>query len=137
MINEYMEDCIFCNIINKKLPSHMMYEDANYCAFLDIFPQVKGHALVIPKKHYRWVNDVPEFGEYWEVAKKVGLMIQKKLSSSYISYVTIGNEVPHAHIHILPQSTDKLEGFHFDPVFKMENTEIENLAHKIKGSMNH
>jgi len=132
MISPYMEECIFCKIINQEMPSFKIYEDDRYLSFLDIYPRVKGHALVIPKKHYRWVNDVPEFGEYWEVAKKVGTMIQKKQRSAYISYVTIGNEVPHAHIHIMPQSTSGLEGFHLDPVFQMKKSEIEKLAKELQ-----
>lgn len=126
-----MEDCIFCKIVAKKLPSNTIYEDEHYISFLDVFPRVKGHALVIPKIHYRWVYDVPEFGAFWEVAKKVGIKLQKKLHSSYISYVTIGNEVPHAHIHVLPQKTATLEGFHFGKVFSMEKHEIEMLAKEL------
>lgn len=114
------------------MPCFKIYEDDNYLSFLDIFPRVPGHALVIPKKHYRWVNDVPAFGEYWEIAKKVAGMIQKKQKSSFISYVTMGNEVPHAHIHILPQSTNNIQGFHLDPVVSMERHAIGELAKALR-----
>ncbi|KKQ37019.1 MAG: Histidine triad (HIT) protein [Candidatus Roizmanbacteria bacterium GW2011_GWA2_37_7] len=126
-----MEDCIFCKIAKKELPCYMIYEDDTYISFLDIFPRVKGHALVIPKKHYRWVYDVPEYGEFWEVTKKIAVKIQKNLNCEYISFVTVGNEVPHAHIHIIPQWSGTLEGFHFGDVVATEKIELEKLAEKL------
>jgi len=126
-----MEDCIFCKIVNKALPCNKIYEDENYLSFLDIFPRVRGHALVIPKIHYRWVYDVPAFGEFWDTARHIGLILQKKLQSTYIAYLTIGNEVPHAHIHILPQQKESLDGFHLTPVIPMDKIEIEQLLKDI------
>ena len=87
--------------------------------------------LVIPKKHYRWVYDVPEYGEFWEVTKKIAVKIQKNLNCEYISFVTVGNEVPHAHIHIIPQWSGTLEGFHFGDVVATEKIELEKLAEKL------
>lgn len=127
-----MDDCIFCKIVKGEIPSFKIYEDDSFFAFLDIFPRVKGHALVIPKKHYRWVYDVPEFGEYWEVAKKVTLAVKKTLNAKSVSYLTFGEEVPHAHIHILPQTGKGIEGIKMSNVVEMEKEEIANLAKKIK-----
>lgn len=76
-----------------------------FLAFLDIFPTVKGHTLVIPKQHARWAYDVPNFGAYWETALLVTRAIQESLKPKFVNYFTYG-EVPHAHIHILPRSED-------------------------------
>ena len=130
-----MEDCIFCKIVKGEIPSFKVYEDQNYVAFMDIFPRVKGHTLVIPKKHYRWMNDVPKFGEYWEVAKKISLGIQKYLNARFISYLTLGEEVHHAHIHILPQTENGIHGIKFSEVIKMEKEEIGQLAEEINKSI--
>lgn len=101
-----MTDCIFCKIINGEIPCHKVYEDENYLAFLDIKPVSLGHTLLIPKDHYRWVYDIPQFGEFWQVAQKIALSIKNSdLNPGYITFLTIGNEVPHAHIHIIPRST--------------------------------
>jgi histidine triad (HIT) family protein len=70
---------------------------------LDIKPLTKGHTLVIPKKHFRWVQDVEPFGKYWEVAKKVTNAITKVFNSDHVNYVTLGHAVPHAHIHVVPR----------------------------------
>ena len=124
-------ECIFCSIVAGTLPNFTVYEDHEFLAFLDVFPRVKGHVLVIPKDHYRWVYDVPNFGAYWEVVKKVGEKLQQSLGSEFISYVTMGNEVPHAHIHVLPQQTNKVEGFTLSSVVNMSKDEMKKLASSI------
>jgi histidine triad (HIT) family protein len=96
-------DCIFCKIVNGEIPSYKVYEDTLFFGFLDIFPISKGNVLLIPKKHYRWVNDVPEFGAYWEAARTISRKIVNKLCATSISYLTYGEEVPHAHIRIIPR----------------------------------
>lgn len=96
-------DCIFCKIVNGELPSYKVYEDDLFFGFLDIFPLNKGNVLLIPKKHYRWVNDVPKFGMYWETARTISQKIEKILGAISTSYLTLGEEVPHAHIRIIPR----------------------------------
>lgn len=96
-------DCIFCKIVIGEVPCHKVYEDELFLGFLDIFPLSKGNTLLIPKVHYRWVNDVPQFGQYWETAKKIGNRIEKRLGALSTSYLTLGEEVPHAHIRIIPR----------------------------------
>jgi histidine triad (HIT) family protein len=96
-------NCVFCKIVAGEIPSYKIYEDTDYYAFLDIYPRVKGHTLLIPKKHYRWVYDVPDFGEYWERAKKITDAILPVIKPDFVEYITYGLHVPHAHIHIMPR----------------------------------
>lgn len=96
-------DCIFCKIVKGQMPAHVLYKDSDFLAFLDIRPLTKGNFLVVPKTHYPWVTDVPNFGDYFEVAKKVGLAAAKALSAEWLQYLTIGLEVPHAHIRVIPR----------------------------------
>ena len=124
-----MDTCIFCKIVKGDLPSYKIYEDEKFIAFLDIFPRTKGHTLVIPKTHYRWVYDVPEFGKYWETVLRVTRAIQKGLEPQFITYVTHGLEVEHAHIHILPRKGDT----EFVPeIKKVSKEEMENIAEKLR-----
>lgn len=102
-----MENCIFCQIVEGKSPSFKVYEDELFYGFLDIFPRVKGHSLLVPKKHYYWVYDVPEFAEYWLAAQKLTRAIQKAMTPYFVTYVTHGLEVKHAHIHILPRTREE------------------------------
>lgn len=127
-----MEDCIFCKIAAGQMAAYKLYEDENFVAFLDIFPRVKGHALLIPKKHYRWVYDVPEFGAYWEGAGIVAAAIQKAVGAHFTSFVTVGEEVPHAHIHILPQQEKGPKGLTFTPAISMQKEELEHMKDAIQ-----
>lgn len=95
-------NCIFCKIVNKEIPAHIVYEDENFLAFLDINPQSPGHTQVIPKKHYRWVWDVPNTSEYFEIAKKIALAQRKAFNTDFVLSRIVGDEVHHAHIWVFP-----------------------------------
>ena len=97
-----METCIFCKIVKKEIPAHVVYEDDNFLAFLDINPTSPGHVQVIPKQHYRWVWDVPNVGAYFEVARKIAQAQQKAFGTEWIKEKIDGQDVPHAHIWVYP-----------------------------------
>lgn len=97
-----MQDCIFCQIASGKISSHKVFENKDFIGFLDISPVISGHTLVIPKKHFRWVHQVDEFGKFWEAAQKVAKAQIKILKAPTVIFATAGIEVPHAHIHVLP-----------------------------------
>ena len=107
-----MENCIFCKIVNKEIPSHIVYEDNDFLAFLDIHPKSPGHVQVIPKKHYRWVWDIPNAGKYFEVAQKIAHAQQKAFATDWILSKVVGDEVPHAHLWVFPNN--KVEGDKMD-----------------------
>lgn len=99
-----MPDCIFCKIVRGEIPSHKVYEDDLFLAFLDIHPQTPGHVQVIPKEHHRWVWDVPEAGAYFEVARNIALAQRKAFGTDFILSRIVGDEVHHAHIWVFPES---------------------------------
>jgi histidine triad (HIT) family protein len=110
-----MEDCIFCKIVKKEIPAHVVYEDDNFMAFLDINPLAPGHCMVIPKKHHRWVWDLPvqadvpgNIGEYFAVAQKVAMAQKKAFDTDWVLSKIVGEDVPHAHIWIYPNN--KIQG---------------------------
>lgn len=119
-----MPDCVFCKIVAGEIPSHKIYEDADFLAFLDIRPLSPGHALVIPKKHHRWVWDVLEAGPYFEVARKVALAQQKAFGTEAIHSKIVGEEVPHAHIWVYPDP-EKSQG---DKMAFSENAAVIRAA---------
>ena len=97
-----MQDCVFCKIIAGKIPANKVYEDENFLAFLSINPLSPGHTLVIPKKHYRWVWDVPNAGDFFEVTKKIALAEMKAFETDFVLSKIVGEDVPHAHIWVYP-----------------------------------
>lgn len=128
------EKCIFCAIVNNQIPSFKVYEDDKFLAFLDIRPVNKGHTLVIPKTHHRWTYDVPEFGSYFEVAKKIAISQLKSLEAKFIQFITAGLEVPHAHIHVIPRFENDGHGLYPDPsnIKQINEQEMKETAEKIK-----
>ena len=108
-----MTDCIFCKIVKGEIPSSKVYENDKFLAFLDIMPLNKGHTLVIPKKHYETVLDIPEEG-----LKEMSIIIQKITKALSLAIApdgynvfcnnkkAAGQEVPHLHFHIAPRFTN-------------------------------
>jgi len=96
-------DCVFCKIVAKQIPAKVVYQDDNFLAFLTISPDTVGHTLLIPKQHYRWVWDVPNVGQYFEVARTIALAQKKAFDIDMIISKVVGDEVPHAHIHLFPR----------------------------------
>ena len=109
-----MENCIFCKIVRGEIPSYKVYEDDKFLAFLDINPQSPGHTQIIPKDHHRWVWDVPNVGEYFEVARKVALAQRKAFDTEWILEKIVGEDVEHAHIWVFPNKEVKGELKDFD-----------------------
>lgn len=106
-----MDNCIFCKIVNKEIPCYKVYEDDNFLAFLDINPLAPGHVQVIPKSHYRWVWDVPNTGEYFEVVRKIAKAQKKAFDVDIVRSQIYGEEVPHAHVWIWPNAKGDAKKF--------------------------
>jgi histidine triad (HIT) family protein len=100
------DNCIFCKIIAGEMYCSKIFEDENYLAFLDIAQFTKGHTLVIPKKHYRFVWDVEDIRGYFEVVQKISQHYQRDLGYQYVDSLCFGRMVPHAHVHLLPHNGD-------------------------------
>lgn len=98
-------NCIFCKIANKEIPSSLIFENDNIVAFNDLNPQAPVHILVIPKKHYPSLNEVDDvnlLGELMsairEITKKLGI---KEYRTVLNTGKVAGQEVFHIHFHIL------------------------------------
>jgi histidine triad (HIT) family protein len=107
-----MDDCIFCKIIDGKIPSWKIFENENVYAFLDINPVNEYHTLVVPKAHYKDIFDVPEdtLKELIGAVKSVVTLLDKKLGIQNIqiinsSGVEAQQDVFHIHFHVVPRKT--------------------------------
>jgi histidine triad (HIT) family protein len=128
-----MTNCIFCKIADGEIPCHNVAETDDYLAFLDINPINKGHTLVIPKTHARWVYDVKDQGGLWNVASALARKMEKELGATYVMFVTWGLEVEHAHIHVVPRYTDDGHpGFlDFELKKKFSDEEMQEVVGKL------
>src|SRR3989344_2067709 len=104
-----MDDCIFCQIVEKKSPAHIIYEDNECLAFLDKFPRTRGHLQLIPKTHYRWVWEIPNMGTFFTIAQTIIRAIIPVLGADCVILTTRGDEVYHAHLWIVPQYIKAVE----------------------------
>lgn len=99
---------IFSRIIQGEIPCYKIAEDEHFFAFLDINPLSKGHTLVVPKKEVDYIFQLgdEELGQMMVFAKKVAQAIEKAIPCKRIGVAVIGLEVPHAHIHLVPITTE-------------------------------
>jgi histidine triad (HIT) family protein len=97
---------IFSKIIAGEIPCYKIAENDKFIAFLDIFPSVKGHTLVVPKIEVDKLFDLPDdfLDGYLTFCKPIAHAILKAYPADRINILTIGFEVPHAHIHLLPMN---------------------------------
>jgi histidine triad (HIT) family protein len=103
-----MDDCIFCKIAKGEIPADKVYEDDTVVAFLDIHPKAPGHTLLIPREHHRWFIDMPDAlsDDVFRAAKKVAKDLKQKYDADFVRLGIVGTDVPHVHIHLIPQKFD-------------------------------
>jgi len=120
-----MEESLFTKIIKGEIPCHKVYEDDKVLAFLDINPTQPGHTLVIPKKQIEFVWDLPDddYEALMSAAKKIAQHIREVLNVKFVGVKVIGEEVPHAHIHLIPFNKSS-EFFELRP----ENSDPDHAA---------
>jgi histidine triad (HIT) family protein len=102
---------IFSKIIAGEIPSYKIAENERFFAFLDIFPLVKGHVLVVPKTETDKLFDLPDtyLAEMLLFAKPIAHAIEKAFDCNRCGISVVGLEVPHAHVHLIPiNSADDL-----------------------------
>lgn len=127
---------LFSKIIAGDIPSYKLAENDKFFAFLDISPLKKGHTLVIPKIEVDKIFDVPD--DYLEgilvFAKPIAKAIEKCFPCNRVNIVTVGLEVPHAHIHLIP--TNSSYDLHFNnSKLKLSPEEFSSIQKQIVKEM--
>jgi histidine triad (HIT) family protein len=127
---------IFTKIINGEIPCHKIAETESFLAFLDVFPLVKGHILVIPKKETDYIFDIEDadLSAMMLFAKKVAKAQKLAIPCKRIGVAVIGLEVPHAHIHLVPMNTANDLNF-TQPKLKVSDEELAEMAKNIKSKL--
>ena len=132
------ETCIFCKIIQKAVPSSILYEDNTTIAFLDIRPLNKGHTLIIPKNHYADIFDIPknDLQAIHAVTKPIATAIKNATNADSISIIqqngkAAGQEIFHYHVHVVPRFTGQSMP-RFNEINIAERKELDEMATKIK-----
>lgn len=119
-------DCIFCKIAKGECPSYTIYEDDIVKAFLDINPLSNGHTLIIPKKHFKELDDIDEktITHIMMVSKKVKSILEDKLDMDGVTLIQNNGkpqEVKHFHLHLKPYYSNA-----------GRRAKVENIYEKLK-----
>lgn len=122
------KDCLFCKIVKGEVPGKILYEDDSTLVFLDAYPDTDGHTLVIPKKHYEDIYEIPsnELMNLFEVGKKIGKKLTLKLDKSSLTFlINYGDAqaIKHIHLHLLPDFGKRTHNLSNDEVLEIMNKE--------------
>ena len=135
-------DCIFCKIIEGKIPSYKVYENDHVYAFLDISQGTKGHTLVVPKNHVSSIYDLSESDAkaVFSVVPMLSNVLKKAFSPIGLNIIS-NNEKPyqtvnHFHIHLLPRyKNDQLTLSMVDRMGDFEQKDYVEILDEIKTAM--
>lgn len=107
------DNCIFCKLANGVFPTNTIYEDEEFRVILDLEPAAKGHALILPKEHYKNLYELPDdtAGKVMKLAKKMAIRMTDKLQADGFNLVQNNNEIAgqtvfHFHLHLIPRYND-------------------------------
>lgn len=107
------KECIFCKIANGEIPAAALYEDDDFCVILDLGPASRGHALILPKQHYKDVCELDESiaAKVLSLAGRIGGAMKVALGCDGFNLVqnngsAAGQTVNHFHVHIIPRYKD-------------------------------
>ena len=129
-------NCIFCKIINKEIPSKIVYEDDLVIAILDLSQATYGHTLVMPKKHYANIYEIDDdtLAHLIKVVKELAIKLKNKLHADGINILNnndeaAGQTIMHYHIHILPRY--KNDDLNISFTDHSKNTNLDDILNKI------
>ncbi len=132
------DDCIFCKLANHVFDTNIIYEDDDFTVILDVSPATRGHALILPKEHYKDITDMPEdlLQKAAVLAKKLISHLSEKLGSDGYNIVqnngeTAGQTVFHFHIHLIPRYKDDDQKIGWKPQQPSQD-ELAALADSIR-----
>ncbi|RYY47972.1 MAG: HIT family protein [Chitinophagaceae bacterium] len=119
---------IFSKIISGEIPSYTIAENDLFIAFLDVFPLVKGHVLVVPKIEVDKIFDLPDeyLASMLSFAKPIAKAIEQNFDCKRCGISVVGLEVPHAHMHLVPINTANDLNF-TQPKIKVEDEEMKQM----------
>jgi histidine triad (HIT) family protein len=126
---------IFSRIVAREIPAHVLHEDDEFLAFLDVRPIREGHTLVIPKAEIPDVFEMPDglLSGLLPFAKPVAHAIKEVTGAQRVGMAVIGLEVPHAHVHLVP--IDGIYDIDFRRAAPADDVELAAMAERIRSAI--
>lgn len=126
---------IFTRIVNREIPAHILREDDEFLAFLDVRPIRAGHSLVIPKQEIDDVFDLPDplLSGLLVFARPVANAIRQVTGAQRVGMAVVGIEVPHAHVHLVP--IDDIGDLDFRKAQGADDEDLVAMAERIRAAL--
>jgi len=126
---------IFSRIVSREIPAHILREDADFLAFLDVRPIRQGHSLVIPKVEIDDVFDLPDalLSGLMHFARPVANAIRQATGARRVGIAVVGLEVPHAHLHLVP--IDAIADLDFRNARPADDVALAEMAERVRGKL--
>ena len=135
--------CVFCDIVEHRIPASIVYEDDDHVAFLDARPLFEGHTLLVPREHVVTLTDLtPErVGPFFTQAQRLARAIPEALDAKG-TFVAMNNivsqSVPHLHCHVVPRNPkDGLRGFFWPRTKYADDAARDAVAARIAETLAH
>jgi histidine triad (HIT) family protein len=133
------ENCIFCKIANGEIPSRTLYEDNEFRVIMDLNPATKGHALILPKEHFKNLYEISDetASKVLPLAKKMATLMTEKLGCEGFNLIQNNNEIAgqsvfHFHMHLIPRYTDDNQNLVMKPN-EVSAEELDKIKDQILG----
>ena len=139
-----MSECVFCDIVAKQAPASVVYEDDHTLGFMDLYPATTGHVIVIPKAHASNLAALPLGAEesIASAGRKIGDAMYTSLQCEGLNWVVAdgvvaGQEIFHAHLHLVPRYTNDGFGFRYPPGYPQEipRDQLDDTASSILNAL--
>lgn len=135
------EDCIFCKIANGIIPSNTLFEDDDFRVIFDLGPATKGHALILPKKHFENIYKIDDdtAAKAFVLAKKMAVAMTKAFDSDGFNIIQnngecAGQTVFHFHMHLIPRYKDD-NAIEFWKAGQADDAELKELVKKVQENL--
>ena len=133
--------CSFCGIVAGELPAHVVLDDDDHLAFLDLRPVFEGHVLLVPREHHETLTDLPveEVGPLFARARLLAAAVRDGLGAqgTFVAMNnTVSQSVPHLHVHVVPRRPkDGLKGFFWPRTKYASDDEAAAVASRIRDAL--
>jgi histidine triad (HIT) family protein len=135
------DNCLFCRIVSGEVAAVRVYEDINSIAFLDHRPLFHGHTLLVPRKHFETLVDLPQVqvGPLFSATQTLARAIELAMKAEG-TFVAMNNRVsqsvPHLHVHVVPRrKKDGLKGFFWPRTKYKDDDEMKVVQEKIAAAL--
>ena len=133
--------CVFCEIVAGRTPAHVVLDDDEFLAFLDVRPLFPGHTLLVPRVHHETLLDLPDdlHGPFLHATQALSRAVRDATGSvGFFNAMNnvVSQSVPHLHMHVVPRNRkDGLRGFFWPRTTYESDAQASEVAARISAAL--